>query len=69
MNYDKRLDYKPVKILALELYFVFEYATSISAVAYKLGLSKRQLNRIVDEWHDNDGHLIVESKINLHIKK
>ena len=68
-GYDQRFNYKPSKIIALELYFIFSYGVSVAAVAYKLGFNKAQLDRIVNEWQNNNGYLIVESKINLDIKK
>jgi hypothetical protein len=37
---------------------------AIETVAYKLGIKKAFLNRIVDEWNDNDNYILVESKIN-----
>jgi hypothetical protein len=33
-------------------------------IAYKLGIKKAFLNRIIDEWNDNDKYLLVESKLN-----
>ena len=63
MKYDKRLNYKRIKITTIELWFKFQYQT-VNAVSYKLGINKVQLEKIVDEWKNNDGYIVVESSLN-----
>lgn len=63
MKHDNRKNYSKNKITVMELFFIFDWL-SISAVAFKLGINKTQLERIVSEWKKNDGNIIVESKIN-----
>jgi len=60
---DKRRNYSSSKIIALEMWFIFQ-SLAIHAVAYKLGYDKWQLTRVVDEWETNDGYLTIESKMN-----
>jgi hypothetical protein len=36
----------------------------IETIAYKLGIKKCFLNRIIKEWNDNNHYILVESKIN-----
>ena len=44
--------------------FIIFQSLSIYAISYKLGIGKVQIEKIVDEWQNNDGYIIVESKIN-----
>lgn len=60
---DRRKNYKPFKITILELWFRFEYF-GIETFINRIGIRQRQINRVLNEWKDNDNCLIVESKIN-----
>lgn len=60
---DRRKNYKPFKITILELWFRFEYF-GIETFVNRIGIRQRQINRVLNEWKNNDGCLIVESKMN-----
>jgi hypothetical protein len=60
---DRRKNYKPFKITILELWFRFEYF-GIETFVNRIGIRQRQINRVINEWKNNDGCLIVESKMN-----
>ena len=62
MKYDNRLNYSGKKLITLELFFLFNYLT-IGAIAYKIGIHRLKIERVVKEWTENDGYLIVESKL------
>lgn len=66
-GYNASYKYMPCKLNLLELYFISD--VSISELAYKIGFNHAKLERIVNEWQNNDGYLTVESKINFDIKK
>ena len=63
MKHDNRKNYSRNKITVIELFLIFQYQ-AIYSIAYKIGLNKQQFQKIVDEWTNNDGFIIVESKIN-----
>lgn len=50
--------------MILNFYLIFGTTMQIETIAYKLGIKKAFLNRIVDEWNDNNHYVLVESKIN-----
>jgi len=60
---DRRKNYKSFKIIILELWFRFEYF-GIETFVNRIGIRQRQINRVLNEWKNNDGCLIVESKMN-----
>ena len=60
---DRRKNYKPFKITILELWFRFEYF-GIDTFVNRMGVDSRKINRVLNEWKDNDNCLIVESKLN-----
>ena len=66
MKYDKRKNYKPCKILVIEMYFLFSHLC-ISALAYKIGYTRAQIDIVIGEWNANDGEIIVESKMNSYL--
>jgi len=51
--------------MILNFYLIFGTTMQIETIAYKLGIRKSFLNRIVDEWNDNNHYVLVESKINI----
>jgi len=64
MIYDRRYCYSQKKLMILNFYLIFGTTMQIETIAYKLGIKKAFLNRIVDEWKDNNHYVLVESKIN-----
>jgi hypothetical protein len=60
---DRRKNYKSFKIIILELWFRFEYF-GIETFVNRIGIRQRQINRVLNEWKNNDECLIVESKMN-----
>jgi len=45
------------------LWFRFEYF-GIETFVNRIGIRQRQINRVLNEWKNNDECLIVESKMN-----
>ena len=64
MKYDKRKSLSKEKILILEFYFIHFRYLHLKTIAFKLGIKKIKLDKILKEWNDNDNFIIVESKIN-----
>jgi hypothetical protein len=60
---DRRKDYSSFKITIIELWFTFEYFGRQTFIN-RIGVSSKKLNRILDEWEQNDECIIVESRLN-----
>jgi hypothetical protein len=60
---DRRKDYSPFKITIIELWFRFEYFGRQTFIN-RMAISSKKLNRIIDEWEQNDECILVESKLN-----
>lgn len=50
--------------MILNFYLIFGSHLRTETIAYKLGIKKSFLNRIINEWNDNDNYVLVESKLN-----
>ena len=50
--------------MIVNFYLIFSSCMEHETIAYKLGIKKAFLNRIIDEWNDNDKYVLVESKLN-----
>jgi hypothetical protein len=60
---DRRKDYSRLKITIIELWFRFEYFGRQTFIN-RMGISSKKINRILDEWKDNDECILVESRLN-----
>lgn len=60
---DRRKDYSRFKITIIELWFRFEYFWRETFIN-RMGISSKKIDRILNEWKDNDECIIVESKLN-----
>jgi hypothetical protein len=60
---DRRKDYSAFKITIIELWFRFEYFGRQTFIN-RMGISSKKINRILDEWEENDECILVESKLN-----
>jgi hypothetical protein len=50
--------------MILNFYLIFGGSMEIETIAYKLGIKKDFLIRIIDEWNENNKYVLVESKLN-----
>jgi hypothetical protein len=60
---DRRKDYSAFKITIIELWFRFEYFGRQTFIN-RMAISSKKINRILDEWEQNDECILVESKLN-----
>ena len=60
---DRRKDYSSFKITIIELWFRFEYFGRQTFIN-RMAISSKKLNRILDEWEENDECILVESRLN-----
>lgn len=60
---DRRKDYSRFKITIIELWFRFEYFGRETFIN-RMGISSKKIDRILNEWKDNDDCILVESKLN-----
>jgi len=60
---DRRKDYSRLKITIIELWFIFEHFGRDNFIN-RIGVSSKKLNRILDEWEQNDECILVESRLN-----
>ena len=60
---DRRKDYGRFKITIIELWFRFEYFGRQTFIN-RMSISSKKINRILDEWKENDECILVESKLN-----
>ena len=62
-KYDKRKNYRPIKITMLEMWFRFSHLGE-SSFRYRFNIDHRILTNLLNEHKAFDGCIIVESKIN-----
>lgn len=60
---DNRRDYSAFKITIIELWFRFKYFGRQTFIN-RMAISSKKINRIINEWEQNDECILVESRLN-----